>query len=342
MMLLPALALLVATAPMVVVPGVDDAVAVIGAAELDGGAGVSLRFSSAGVRLRARGTVRFIWEGGDAGADEAGGNRFDVIVDDGELRRVVDADAGPLDVPTLSTITLFKRSEALFGRRRLLAIAVDGEVAAAPHRGTLVVLGDSWATGFGIRGDLVDDETGTAPGPHCPFSPDTSDARQAWPALVADGLGVDVAVVGWSGRGLLRDWQGDEGPATVPQLLAHSVVAPDDVVGVVVALGHNDANEGLPDPTRFSAAWQQTLALVRARFGAVPIVVVAPGFDDAPPAVDRAAALRTAFVGDGVVVVDEPPMDTSLGFGCVWHPGTAAQSAFSRRLLPSIARALGR
>lgn len=341
-MMLSLLANLVAAASVVVVPGVDDAVAVIGSAELDDRPGVDLRFSTAGVRLRARGTVRFVWGGGDIGADEAGGNRFDVIVDDGELRRVVDADAGPFEVPTLSTITLFKRSEALFGRRRLLAVAVDGEVAPAPTRPTLVVLGDSWATGFGVRGDLVDDDTGTAPGPHCPFSPDTSDARQAWPALVADGLDVDVAVVGWSGRGLLRDWQGDESPATVPQLFDASVVAPVDVVGVVVALGHNDAHEGLPDASRFAAAWQQTLALLRARFGEVPVVVVAPAFDDAPPAIDRAQSLRAAFVGDAVSVIDEPPMDTSLGLGCVWHPGTAAQSAFARRLLPPIARALGR
>lgn len=342
MTLLPLLVVVVAAPPVVVVPGADPAVAVIGAAELDERPGVVLRFSTAGVRLRARGVVRFIWEGADAGAEEVGGNRFDVIVDDGELRRVVDADAGPLDVPTLSTITLFKRSEALFGRRRLLGIRVDGGVEPVPSRPTLVVLGDSWATGFGVLGDLVDDETGTAPGPHCPFSPDTSDARQAWPALVADGLDVDVAVVGWSGRGLLRDWQGDERPTTVPQLLASSVVHPPEVVGVVVALGHNDANEGPPDPGRFAAAWQQTLAHVRVRFGTVPVVVVAPAFDDAPPAVDRAAALRTAFVGDGVIVIDEPPMDTSLGLGCVWHPGTAAQSAFARRLLPPIARALGR
>jgi len=341
-MLLSALALLVTAAPVVVVPGVDPQVGVIGAAELDGGQGALLRFSSAGVRLRARGTVRFIWQGGEDGADEGGGNRFDVIVDDGELRRVVDADAVPLDVPALSTLTLVKRTEALFGARRLLGIAVDGEVAAVPSRPTLVVLGDSWATGFGVRGDIVDDETGKAPGPHCPFSPDTEDVRQAWPALVAEGLGVDVAVVAWSGRGLLRDWQGDERPAAVPQLLADSAVLPVDVIGVVVALGHNDANEGLPDPERFAAAWQQTLALLRARFGAVPVVVIAPAFDDAPPAVDRAAALRPAFVGDGVVVIDEPPMETSLGLGCVWHPGTAAQSAFARQLLPPIARGLGR
>jgi lysophospholipase L1-like esterase len=340
--MLSLLASLITAMPIVVVPGVDDAIAVIGAAELDDRPGVDLRFSTAGVRLRARGTVRFVWAGGDGDADEAGGNRFDVIVDDGQLRRVIDADAGPFEVPTLSTLTLFKRSEALFGRRRLLAVAVDGEVTPAPARPTLVVLGDSWATGFGVRGDLVDDDTGKAPGPHCPFSPDTSDARQAWPALVADGLDVDVAVVGWSGRGLLRDWQGDESSATVPQLLAESAVAPVDVIGVVVALGHNDAHEGLPDESRFAAAWRQTLTLLRARFGDVPVVVVAPAFDDAPPAIDRGQSLRAAFVGDGVSVIDEPPMDTSLGLGCVWHPGTAAQSAFARRLLPPIGRALGR
>jgi lysophospholipase L1-like esterase len=341
-MLLVSLALLVTAAPVVVVPGVDPEVRVIGAAELDGGQGALLRFSSSGVRLRARGIVRFIWQGGDKGAEEGGGNRFDVVVDDGAFRRVIDADAGSLDVPVLSTLTLVKRTEALFGARRLLGVVVDGEVSAVPSRPTLVVLGDSWATGFGVRGDIVDHETGKAPGPHCPFSPDTEDVRQAWPALVADGLGVDVAVVAWSGRGLLRDWQGDERPAAVPRLLDDSAVHPENVVGVVVALGHNDANEGLPDPARFAAAWQQTLALLRARFGAVTVVVVAPAFDDAPPAVDRAGVLRPAFVGDGVVVVDEPPMDTSLGLGCVWHPGTAAQSAFARQLLPPIARALGR
>jgi hypothetical protein len=337
----------------VVAVGADPRLHFVGAAERTQEPGAMLRFSSAGVRLRARGTLRLVWAeqpvvvDGDVPPDPGG--RFDAIieaVDDGAMRRMVAVEEGvPLLVPSLSTVTVIKATEALFGARRLLAIEVgpiDGQaplvdVAPAPPP-TLLVLGDSWATGFGVRGDLPDPVTGVAPGPTCPFTIETQDVREAWPWIVGEGLGVDVAVVGWSGRGLLRDYEGDEATTTVPELWARSAVTPDSVAGVVVALGHNDGVTGVPDEDRFRAAWLGTLASLRERLGDdVTVVVLLPDFQDEAPAIDRSAIFRRLFAVDGVSLIPEPTMNIGLGQGCVWHPGTRAHADFARRLLPLLA-----
>ena len=345
----------------VLVVGDDARLQFVGAAERGDAPGAVLRFSSAGVRLRARGTLRLVWadetHAGASGTEgipdnppdgvhDDGDARFEAVieeVDDTRSRHIVEVkDGDTLTVPALSTVTVLKATEALFGGRRLLAIEVgpiDGlpPVVAAPEppRRTLVVLGDSWATGFGVRGDLPDPVTGVAGGPTCPFTQSTQDVRDAWPLILGESLDVDVAVVAWSGRGLLRDYDGDEGPTTVPQWWASSTVHPDVTAGVVVALGHNDGFTGLPDEGRFRAAWAQTRSSLRERLGAdVPVVVLVPDFQDAPPAIDRTAAFRRLLAADDVVVVEEPPMNIGLGQGCIWHPGTRAHADFARQLVP--------
>jgi lysophospholipase L1-like esterase len=350
MALLPSLLLasLAAAAIDVAVPGLDRRVVVTGAAELDDEAGVVLRFSSAGVRVRFRGTARFVLDPvDDAVVEAAGGDRFALVDDDEDARAAATSAGAPARVPdppvlvddTLvvhapvpRTVTFTKTSEAFFGARRVVAVVVDGELFDAPARPTLLVLGDSWAAGFGVRGDLVDETTGRAPGPSCPFASDTSDVRLAWPSVLARRARVDVAVVALSGRGVLRDWQGDERPTTVPEAFRRAALAVD-VDRVIVALGHNDANEGLPDRARFAAAWHALVDDVVAMAPHAPIVALAPAFDDdAPPAEPRSQSLRAWMAHPRVVVVDEPAMPVGLGRGCVWHPGTRAQQAFAAAL----------
>ena len=345
----------------VIVVGEDARLQLVGAAERSDAPGAVLRFSSAGVRLRARGTLRLVWadqtracaSGTEAipdnppnGIHDDSDARFEAVIEtvaDTRSRHIVEVrDGDTLTVPELSTITVLKATEALFGGRRLLAIEVgpiDGlppvVEAIEPPRRTLVVLGDSWATGFGVRGDLPDPVTGVAGGPTCPFTQSTQDVRDAWPLILGESLDVDFAVVAWSGRGLLRDYDGDEGPTTVPEWWASSTVHPDVTVGVVVALGHNDGVTGLPDEGRFRAAWAQTRSSLRQRLGAdVPIAVLLPDFQDAPPAIDRTAAFRRLLAADDVILVQEPRMPIALGQGCVWHPGTRAQADFARQLVP--------
>ena len=54
----------------------------------------------------------------------------------------------------------------------------------------------------------------------------------------------------------------------------------------------------------------------------------------------RDAAFRALMVPSGVTLVDEPAIDATLPFGCVWHPGTQAQAALARALAPRLTEAL--
>lgn len=361
----------------VIVPADDGAIVAIGAAERDVSPGLLLRFSSAGIRIHASGRLRLIWADGDGDAtstksgekengdndvesgvesgvdrgididvDERGGNRFvaTVVNDrDGARRDVEVGTDGVIDVGEAAVVSVVKVTEGLFGARRLLAVDVDGALLPPPApRPTLVVLGDSWATGFGVMGDIVDVATGKAPGPHCPFRPASQDVRFAWPWLLAEALGSDAAVVAWSGRGVMRDYEGDTRPTTVPAYYAASVVAPDDVVGVVVALGHNDGYPGVPDEAAFVAAWRQLVWRLRRDFPKAPIVAVVPTFDDVAPAIDRSAAFAAFMTHTNVIAVAEPTLDDRLGLGCVWHPGTRMQADLAKRLSPAVEAALRR
>lgn len=347
----------------VAVPGDDARLALTGAAELDHDDGARLRFSSAGLTLRFTGRVRLLIDddgtsadaSSDGWADEDGGNRFALTIGD----REVAVPAGPIrDVVVESdlasgaqTLTLVKKTEALFGAARVVAVVVEQGSLLPPAAGqttkpTLLVVGDSWATGFGVLGDLPVPTSGTpggaakAPGPRCPFTPDTQDVRRAWPAVVGDALGRDVAVVGWSGRGMLRDYDGDERPASLPAILRTALLAnpPDDVV---IALGHNDAWSGLPDEARFRAATRALVDDVTDVAAAdAAVVVIAPLFDDPAPARDRTGPLRAWLQVPGVVVIDEPAIDDTLGFGCVWHPGTRRQHDLAMKTLLPLKAAL--
>lgn len=339
-MLAPLFACVVAAADVpvdVLDPGADDRVAFVGPVVVDDAPGVVLSFSSAGVRLRFAGVARFVFDD-TVDASEPGGNRFVAVHDVDEAAVGVDVD-GALVVAhaTMQTVTVQKTSEALFGARRLVAVVVEGVVddfcAAAPPRSVLV-LGDSWATGFGVRGDLVDRAArgADARGPHCPFTPDTSDVRLAWPARVVRAVDAEAAVVGWSGRGIWRDYTGDRGPLTVPEIFRAAPIVVDGVVGVVVALGHNDGFVGVPDAAAFVDAYRAFVDDVTAFAGGVPVVVVVPAFDDAAPLRSRQEAFAQLLDDPRVVLVDEAVPDARLPLGCVWHPGTAGQRAYADAL----------
>ncbi len=319
----------------------DRRIALFGAAEIDDD-GARLRWSSAGITFRFVGRARVLIDDAIATDDlpfEDGGNRLLLTLDDNDARRRVHQRVEQvrgdvvIEAATPTTVRLVKQSEAFYGAVRIVAVVVDeGRLLPPPAlpTKTLLVLGDSFATGFGIAGDVAGPD-GERGGPSCKPAPDNMDITRAWPLLIADTVERDIAVVAWSGRGVVRDYAGDEGPLTVPELWSTTTLAraPDDVV---IALGGNDHADGAPDPGRFRARWQQLLDddLPARRF------VLPPDVDSAPP---QRPLDADDFDGAGVLFVDGvPPLRT--GEGCLWHPGTRAHADHARALAPRLQKLL--
>src|SRR5690606_1091794 len=96
-------------------------------------------------------------------------------------------------------------------------------------RREIEIIGDSITCGYGILGASAE----------CRFSFATQRASEAYVALAGRALGVDVATICWTGRGVYRNFDEPDEP-TMPRLW-RPVRAPGRLPSaVVVNLGTND------------------------------------------------------------------------------------------------------
>ena len=124
----------------------------------------------------------------------------------------------------------------------------------------------------------------------------------------------------------------DAGGVTVPEIWNTATLA-DDVDAVIVALGHNDFYAGAPPVARWHAAWASMLSTLPPRR-----VISWPRIDHPPPAAVVDAPWFPHQDRDGFFL--EPPLDASVGSGCVWHPGTRSQRVYADLLVPLVKQAL--
>jgi len=220
---------------------------------------------------------------------------------DGTSKQLYADDDGLLDFeqvvpPGTHRLTLIRQSEAMVGEARLEALELppDAKLERWDTPKLLVeFIGDSLTVGFGVEG--------TDP---CAYSTKTQAVTAAFPWLVGLALKADVRVVGWSGRGVVRNYD-DRPEPTVPELWEPAEPKPDVVF---VALGANDLWDGKL-PERFSDAYRAFVERVRAAYPNAEIVQIAT---DA-----RAAVLPDALV------LRQAPAD--FGHGCVGHPSSRTQ-----------------
>lgn len=226
--------------------------------------------------------MRFVLDGApkDVFADERGLIEFEANAPPGRHR-----------------FTMVRQSEALIGEARLVELELPPGAKLEPWQPQRLFefVGDSITVGFGDEGKDP-----------CPFSSKTQAITAAWPWLVGEALAADIRVVGWSGRGVIRNWGDREGP-TVPDLWAPAEPKPD---AVFIALGANDWWSGDPGP-KFLPAYLAFVERVQRAYPGVPIVSVTTG--------PRAQVLRTAAA---LQLIDVGEVS---GGGCVGHPDSQAQ-----------------
>jgi len=137
------------------------------------------------------------------------------------------------------------------------AAAVNTATKSAPP--TLLVIGDSFVAGAGV-----------------------SDARKAYPAVLADATGMRLVTDGQGGTGFVNDAHGTGNGDTskmIDRLASDGNDFPDASV-VVIDAGRNDLRFPLSD---VGNAVSQYLDKVRAQWPAADIVVIVPAFITAQP-----------------------------------------------------------
>ncbi len=186
---------------------------------------------------------------------DGGPSRYDVVVD-GQTSDVVVVVAEAARDHTLATklapgehtIELVRRTEGRLGTTQVISVAIEGgsllpPPAPAPRR--IEFLGDSESNGYGIEGN----------GPSCTFSAETQNVRKAYPSLVAEALSAEPVVLGYSGKGLLRNADGSTGEvfgelylrAVPTDPTSRWATAQPSADVVVIALGGNDWERPNPD-----------------------------------------------------------------------------------------------
>ncbi|MGM1063458.1 cellulose binding domain-containing protein [Saccharothrix sp. Mg75] len=278
---------------------------------------------------------------------------YDVQVDGRTAATLVNPAAGTHWVTGLTdaehTVRLVKRNESPWATSAFggLVAAPGGAVLAKPAaRGRQVeFIGDSHTAGYGnlsTTRDCTGDQVNR-----------TTNADVAFSALTARRLGADYQVNAFSGRGVVRNYNGGEPGTSYRTYYDRALLAVDGDVWrkpatwnpqlVVVGLGINDfstaLNPGEPWATPealvadYRAAYHGFLDKLRARYGAgTTIVVIATQGSTAFVDSARQVVAERNSRGDDRVrywYQDNSGLDN---LGCHWHPSARDHQLIAERL----------
>ncbi len=299
------------------------------------GAGLVARFSGTGVTVRLKDNQ----------------NQHQPILD-GQLMPRIVTRAGQELYPVAAALTpgehrleLYRRTEASFGATTFLGLEVTGGELLAiepPPSRRLEVVGDSITCGYGIEGDS----------PSCPFSADTENHQQSYGRLLATRFGAELSTVAWSGRGVVKNYDGGPGDKMgvlyqrILPAVPSSQFRPDrGYDAVVVNLGTNDfSTEPDPEMAVFVAAYVDLLQKIRAYSpSAFVLCTVGPmlnGEDLEKANQGIAEAVRQQRAGGDQRVVAHRMTTSNQNPGCDWHPSVETHRQMAEEMAIPLGSAL--
>jgi lysophospholipase L1-like esterase len=215
------------------------------------------------------------------------------------------------------------------------------QTPAAPGR-RILVIGDSITSGYGVEGL---DRT-------CAYSHATQNADLAYPALTARTFGADLHSISVDGRGLVRNYEGDDPSMdqvawrVLPDSTSRWPAAAYEPQVVVVNLGTSDFTDGDPGEG-FDNAYIGLLGKLRAAYPVARIYAAfgpmldGESYDAARASIYAAVEERRLDRDARVSFVEFPSAVEGRRFGCDWHPGLDAHRAMASRLEDLIEKDLG-
>jgi lysophospholipase L1-like esterase len=310
-------------------------------AEPDG----TVRFGYPGV------TLSLTVEGTRLAIDAAGSanSLVDVIVDGkpagmlrlAPTRRRYDVFQGA--APGAHKVELVHRSETWLGVAAIARFTTDGTFLAAPAlpQRRMLVLGDSVTCGADMERGAGNKDT-----------PDWWNPRLSYGMLAARALDAQVQLVCYGGRGLVRSWNDrtDEfqlpafydlaiADAAHPVKWSQAAYEPDLIV---VAIGTNDFNSGIPERASYVDAYTAFLRRVLRDHPHARVALTEGALVDGDKKVALIGYLREAMarVGDRRVHL-LAPMAHQPGDAANGHPTTPQHAAMAAELLPQLRRIAG-
>ncbi|GIF17098.1 SGNH/GDSL hydrolase family protein [Actinoplanes teichomyceticus] len=338
-----AVLLTVTPLPAAATPGGHRALTVHTAGRVQPAAG-TLRYSWPGVYFEGR----FRGAGVGIALDDAAAD-YDVQIDGTTVATLVTPGRTTYQVrgltPGVHTVRVVKRSEspwAVSGFGGFVA-APGGAVlpAAPPRRRQIEFIGDSYTAGYGnlsTSRDCTGDQVNR-----------TTDADLSFGALTARRLGADYQINAFSGRGMVRNYNGIDPGVDYRTYYDRALLGVDGdrwhdprwrPQVVVVGLGINDfstpINPGEPWTAEslaaaYRAAYHGFLDKLRARYGPRTDIVVSA---TAVSGTTQLADLAQRVVGERADRVhywyyDSAGLDYA---GCHWHPSAHDHEVIAARL----------
>ena len=340
---LPAIPVDAAPLPLLV-SAADPRIRRTGRFDISDPAGPRCSWPAGSVTLKFRGTALNVVLN-----DSTNNDAYEVVVDDhpaGVLttRNGVHVYAllrGASNVP--HAVTLVKRTEAFFGNTQFqgFQLPAGSRMLALPPRPArrMEVIGDSFSCGYGNE----------AKDQHEHFSSATENAYLTYGAITARTLGAEYACIAWSGR---RMWPNNTMDEVYGRTIATDPNSRWDFSrwvpqAVVIALGGNDIDGGIPDGSAWEKGYETFIARVRKNYPQAVIYCAANpllygGKDMAVRSYLHQIVQDENAAGDSNVrFLNFAMQQASDGYGADWHPNVKTHQIMASVLTAALQKDLG-
>ena len=243
-------------------------------------------------------------------------------------------------------VVLQKRQEGEYGSCRIESFKTDGELLPAlnPFSRRIEFIGDSYTCGFGTEG----------PNREAPFKASEENSNLTYAAIIGRYFGAGVRQIAHSGRGIVRNYNGEDGENTMPVRYtraldehpelqwdpAESGYRPDIVV---IYLGTNDFSVGVqPNLGSWCAEYARLLGEVRAYYGdEVPILCVASRADEKMGDYVEEAVRRSGDKNAFWTSIQNEVHNDTTELGSSWHPNYQGHRKVALCMIPYISTLTG-
>lgn len=336
------------------IPAASPNILIEGRSVKNGEGGVKLGFPGTAFHLRVRGN--FLKLQVNASTDEV---YFDIAVDNEELVRL-RCHAGSGEYPLLKNavsgdhdLIITRRTESWQGVCEVKGFEAGAATQILPPPALplrkLMFIGDSITCGAAT--DIRPDDPLTGKTAH---EDQTSDANYSFGKVLARRLHAQCHLVSYGGRGLIRDWKGSTTINNAPSFYGRAL--PDDPSSpwnpgdyvpdaLVICLGQNDFNQGVPDEIIFVNAYAAFVRSIRRDAPHAKIFLAdSPMIYDPPGKLPKRSVLHAYILetieklGDSWVRI--APVKHYEGVPNNGHPSRADHEAIASEIEPLLREAL--